>query len=285
MRSRQALLTAAALLPAALLTGAPAYAAESPTPSVPSASASPSPSSFPFPFPPPSSSDPWDCYSDQEDASLRATLDGLPASIAVGSGWHGLTLKVLNLTDEAIEGVEISLTKVAYDRTPDMPTESPEYVDLQRQDPKSRAWMDIPFPDDYEGILTTTDIAPGETLTFQLRLRVNRGVPLGNSGNPQDEGKGEGDVMAHLRRLDDNGECTWSRDWEGFGIHESGSDTGNGNGNASTPASGTTPTGDLAETGSSSALPLLALAGGAAVAVGGGAVYAVRRRRAAEGRA
>jgi hypothetical protein len=231
MRPRQALLTAA-LLPAALLTGTAAYATDSPTPLIP-ATAPPSP------FPRPSSSDPWDCYSDQEDPSLRTTLDGLPGGIAVGSGWHGLTLKVLNLRDTAVEDVEITLTKVAYDRMPDMPTESPEYVDLQRRDPKSRAWVDLPFPDDYEGVLTTTDIAPRETLTFQLRLRVNEGVPLGNSGLPKDDGKGEGDVMAYLRRLDDNGECTWSREWEGFGIHEAGSHTGNGN--ASTP-----PTDDLA---------------------------------------
>ncbi|MDO0914081.1 LPXTG cell wall anchor domain-containing protein [Streptomyces sp. DT2A-34] len=265
MRPRQALLAAAALLPAALLTGTAAHATDFPTPWLP-ATASPSPSSI----------NPWDCYSDQEDPRLRTTLDGLPGAIAVGSGWHGLTLKVLNLRDTAVEDVEITLTKVAYDRRPDMPTESPEYVDLQRQDPKSRAWVDIPFPDDYEGVLTTTDIAPRETLTFQLRLRVNRGVPLGNSGLPKDEGKGEGDVTAYARRLDDNGECTWSRDWEGFGIHEAGSHTANGN--ASTP-----PTDDLADTGPSSALPLLTLAGGAAVAVGGGTVYAVRRRRAGDG--
>ncbi|MFE5816598.1 LPXTG cell wall anchor domain-containing protein [Streptomyces sp. NPDC056479] len=292
MRTRQTLL-AAALVPTALLTGATAYAAESPTPSAsasatpatgsPSASVSASPSS------PQASNDPWDCYSDQEDPSMRATLDGLPGRIGVGSGWHGLTLKVLNITDKALEDVEVSLNKVAYDKMPDMPTESPEYVDMQRQDPKSRAWVDIPFPDDYEGVLATADIAPHETLTFRLRLRVNEGVPLGNSGLPKDEGKGEGDVMAHLRRLDANGECRWARDWEGFGIYES--DAGNGDGAPSTPptatvstGAGTAPTGGLAETGSSSALPLFALAGGAAVAVGVGSVYAVRRRRAGEGR-
>ncbi|WP_258053232.1 LAETG motif-containing sortase-dependent surface protein [Streptomyces sp. Ru72] len=40
------------------------------------------------------------------------------------------------------------------------------------------------------------------------------------------------------------------------------------------------PQGHLAETGSSSALPVIALAGGAAVAVGAGAVFVVRRRKA-----
>src|SRR5262249_12356349 len=41
------------------------------------------------------------------------------------------------------------------------------------------------------------------------------------------------------------------------------------------------PQGHLAQTGSSSALPMIALAGGAAGAVGAGAVFVVRRRRSA----
>ncbi|MFE0512487.1 LAETG motif-containing sortase-dependent surface protein, partial [Streptomyces sp. NPDC058964] len=40
------------------------------------------------------------------------------------------------------------------------------------------------------------------------------------------------------------------------------------------------PTGSLAETGSSSALPMIGLVGGLAVVAGAGAVFAVRRRRA-----
>ncbi|WP_306305774.1 LPXTG cell wall anchor domain-containing protein [Streptomyces prunicolor] len=41
------------------------------------------------------------------------------------------------------------------------------------------------------------------------------------------------------------------------------------------------PQGTLAHTGSGSLLPAIALAGGAAVAVGGGAVFLVRRRKTA----
>jgi LPXTG-motif cell wall-anchored protein len=45
---------------------------------------------------------------------------------------------------------------------------------------------------------------------------------------------------------------------------------------------GTTPevTGSLAETGSSSALPMISLVGGAAVVAGAGAIFVVRRRKA-----
>ncbi|MEV7982044.1 LAETG motif-containing sortase-dependent surface protein [Streptomyces sp. NPDC086519] len=40
------------------------------------------------------------------------------------------------------------------------------------------------------------------------------------------------------------------------------------------------PTGNLADTGSSSALPVIGLVGGVAVVVGAGAVVLVRRRKA-----
>ncbi|WP_308295521.1 LAETG motif-containing sortase-dependent surface protein [Streptomyces sp. MUM 178J] len=51
-------------------------------------------------------------------------------------------------------------------------------------------------------------------------------------------------------------------------------------GTSGTPVENTTSSGNLAETGSSSALPQIALAGGAAVALGAGAVFVVRRRKA-----
>jgi LPXTG-motif cell wall-anchored protein len=48
-----------------------------------------------------------------------------------------------------------------------------------------------------------------------------------------------------------------------------------------TPSAGTPQvTGNLAETGSSSALPMVGLVGGFAVVAGTGAVFAVRRRKA-----
>ncbi|MFG2642650.1 LAETG motif-containing sortase-dependent surface protein [Streptomyces sp. NPDC048370] len=64
------------------------------------------------------------------------------------------------------------------------------------------------------------------------------------------------------------------------------SGSGGGTGNPGTPQGGSstapvsTGGGPLAETGSDSALPQLALAGGAAVALGAGAMFVVRRRRA-----
>ncbi|MGW8331070.1 LPXTG cell wall anchor domain-containing protein [Streptomyces sp. NPDC055897] len=56
---------------------------------------------------------------------------------------------------------------------------------------------------------------------------------------------------------------------------------GSTGGTGGTEGAGST-NGSLAKTGSSSAMPQLALAGGAAVVLGGGAVYLVRRRKAAD---
>ncbi|MEU9995970.1 LAETG motif-containing sortase-dependent surface protein [Streptomyces sp. NPDC050848] len=73
----------------------------------------------------------------------------------------------------------------------------------------------------------------------------------------------------------------------GGGSGTSGGSSGGGTGNPGTPQGGssTAPVntgsgGPLAETGSDSALPQIALAGGAAVALGAGAMFLVRRRKA-----
>ncbi|WP_345012553.1 hypothetical protein [Streptomyces shaanxiensis] len=286
------MLAAAALLPATLLTGTTAYAVESPTPSLtatatpasgsPSASASePAPeSTSPTQSPsvavsasaPPSFV--WDeCDGDNEDRSLRPTLF-LPEGITAGSGWHDFTFRVENLTDTAFEDLDIFLDKIAYSSAilegsmDDSPEETSAHLDVQLQNPKTHVWEGVPFLDsDIYGRIAWTGIAPRETLTFELRLRIDESIPLWSKIDPDDH-TGIGHFVVFVKRPDENGECTWSRVSDSYLIHEAGTDTGDGN--ASTPPS--------------DALPLLALAGGVAVAVCGGTVYAVRRRRAGEGR-
>ncbi|MCZ9341122.1 LPXTG cell wall anchor domain-containing protein, partial [Streptomyces sp. TRM76130] len=93
---------------------------------------------------------------------------------------------------------------------------------------------------------------------------------------------------------DDEGNCVYSGDdsYYEFDILAAGStptDTGDAEPQGDSkplpakPVGNTQidPQGRLAETGSSSALPAIALAGGAAVALGAGAMFVVRRRRSA----
>ncbi|MFE5812993.1 hypothetical protein ACFQ6S_06190 [Streptomyces sp. NPDC056479] len=172
MKSRQPLLvTAAVLLPAALLTGTTAYSADLPPPTVTapitsgapfwSASApeavpaaqSPSPTmsgpASPSQTASPSTSLPrWteeDCelYEYRRgDQGLRLTLSGLPADITAGSRWHDFAMRVENLTDTTFDDLFFVLLRNAVDRMDD-PDEmysaawSPKGARLQPQPPRT----------------------------------------------------------------------------------------------------------------------------------------------------
>ncbi|MFE0258269.1 hypothetical protein [Streptomyces sp. NPDC059010] len=300
MKSRQQLLvTAAALLPAALLTGTTAYAADTPTPTAPITSGAPFPSASapeaasPAQLPPPTTSVPplpsqtaspsaspprWteeDCerhWPSYRDHGLKLTLSGLPADITAGNGWHEFAMGVENLTDTTFEDLFFILFRNAVDRMDD-PDEMyssarviPQYVDVQRQDPTTRVWVGLTFQIDPEMVghdrLPRTGIAPRETLTFPLRLRINAAIPLRETAH--------GSITVHMLRPEADGRCKVTVGTNSFRIHKPGAAPGND------PQTGGTGTASAA---TSSALPWLALAGGAAVTVGGSAVYVVRRRR------
>ncbi|MCF1596694.1 hypothetical protein [Streptomyces muensis] len=319
MKGRQLLLvTAAVLLPAALLTGTTAHAADTPTPTAPIMSGAPfSSASAPevaSPAQPPSpavslpasptqaasaSASPprWteeDCErywpSDRDHGSLKVTLSGVPSDITAGSGWHDFALRVENLTDSTFEDLFFTLFRNALDRMVD-PEEMyssarviPQYVDVQRQDPTSRVWVDLTFQLDPEMIghdrLPRAGVAPRETLTFPLRLRVNAAIPLKETS--------KGGIHVQILRPEADGRCRLTVGRESFfRIHKPGAAPGNGTASTSgntTPGPQTGGTG-RASAATCSALPWLALAGGTAVTVGGGAVYAVRRRRRARSKA
>ncbi|TXS48517.1 hypothetical protein EAO75_16385 [Streptomyces sp. uw30] len=175
-------------------------------------------------------------------------------------------MRVENLTDTTFEDLFFIVLRNATDRMDD-PDEMyssaqmvGQYLDLQRQDPTTHVWVDLTFrptlgKSDHDR-LPRTGIAQRETLTFQLRLRISNAIPLRETSN--------GSIVVHMLRPEADGRCKLTVGRDSFRIHKPR--TSAGNGIASTP-------------GSSSAFPWLALAGGAAVTVGGGAVYAVRRRR------
>ncbi len=92
---------------------------------------------------------------------------------------------------------------------------------------------------------------------------------------------------------DDEGNCVYSGgEYYEFDILAAGSEPGDvddskpqGGSDPCRPSPGDTqidPQGSLASTGAGSMLPAFALAGGAAVAVGAGAVFLVRRRNAGD---
>ncbi|MFJ5998226.1 LAETG motif-containing sortase-dependent surface protein [Streptomyces sp. NPDC092370] len=247
------------------------------TSSSPSASASQS-------SPAPSASEPEESESPDPEPSLCADtkvdvgISGLPGKIAAGSGWHKFSLNVSNNSDSTLNDLDFFAGA-----SPDENGEelfSSKQVRLQAWDPQDKIWVDLNEGGYAVGYVGYTDeLKPGYEVNIPLRLNVGKSAPVGAGfslgatiyGDNDDECTGFGDVSYK------------------FQIVSSGTDTGGTKPQEGGKApvtdekpSGNTPevTGSLAETGSSSALPVISLVGGAAVVAGAGAIFVVRRRKA-----
>ncbi|MGA4850726.1 LPXTG cell wall anchor domain-containing protein [Streptomyces sp. G5(2025)] len=229
------------------------------------------------------------------DSVLEIELSGLPDKIVPGSGWHPFELSATNPTDEPLGEVEWtvlvnSTSKPAGDvKSADKRHWLRKYATLQYFDAEAKAWKSI--KGDGKGGLAfdVIELDAEETADIKLRLDVNAKAPAG-----QGYAIGLGDYV------DSELDCTrnsFAR--QTLTIRRPG-DQAEHPGTPKpkptlTPTAqpSATPTatpqpqgtadgpvnGSLADTGSSSALPTLGLVGGAAVVVGAGAVFVVRRRK------
>ncbi|QXE35962.1 hypothetical protein KQY30_18540 [Streptomyces sp. GMY02] len=255
MRSRHTLVAVAAI-PAALLIGTTGCTTDSPTPVTP---VTPSPSR--------------DCAP---DTKLGVDFVDYKRFIRADNRWHDFSFKVWNPSETvALEGVTVRLHKEA--------SSYPRFIHVQRQDPASGEWRDLAFSNDKDADLSSYsphgsfDLDPGETLTFHVRLAVDKSFPdLSTS-----ESDGHGSYGVDTERPGDAGACFRKGIGEAFDIEE---DDGS-NREVAGDLSGKLPPWEKGSsytpppTGSSSDLPLIVLAGGAVVAVGAGSAYLVRRRR------
>ncbi|MFF3380813.1 LAETG motif-containing sortase-dependent surface protein [Streptomyces sp. NPDC002680] len=243
------------------------------------------------------------CTGDKQDESLAVTISGDTKRMAPDGSWYDVTVKVENRADTAFKGVEMSLHKIAYLDGPDALLEIQEYINIQRRDAKTRTWVDVPFEDfAMTGYLPDLDLAARKTVTLDLRMSVDEDIrmpnPFPGSAYVESGFVGDGDLWPRTKRPGDDGVCLYAEGKKmDFNIYKTGTDTGEGGGtkppssSEPTPQAGTTapadpsssatttPTGDLAHTGSSSALPVIAGVGAVAVGLGAGAVYVVRRRK------
>ncbi|MEV6121142.1 hypothetical protein AB0M23_11525 [Streptomyces sp. NPDC052077] len=250
----------------------------SPTAS-PSTSVSPSASASASPSEGPAECDEEDMRFDDD---LSTGLSGLPSKIVAGSGFHNFKLNVSNQGDNSYQRVDLGVFAAHIDED-DFFIET-DHLTLQFKDPATGAWTDISLGQDDEaaGYLGYTDVRANESFSIDLRLSVDKKAPAGY-----------GFAISIGMYADDEGNCVYSGDddYYEFDILAAGSapvDTEAKPQGGSKPLP-TKPSGDiqivpegrLAETGSSSALPAIALTGGAAVALGVGAMFVVRRRRSA----
>ncbi|MEV6326316.1 LPXTG cell wall anchor domain-containing protein [Streptomyces sp. NPDC051909] len=161
-----------------------------------------------------------------------------------------------------------------------------KYLHLTWSSATSPKWQAV---DNEEGFSSLSSLKPGKSFDFKLKVAVDAKAPAG-----------DGVVVAGGAYINEDGSCGWAEDgsYAEFGIVKAGKpSTGNGgstggNGNTSqqggqsttpvtTGTSGSSTTGgSLAKTGAGSSTMPIALAGGAAVVLGAGAMVIVRRRKA-----
>ncbi|WP_370880847.1 LAETG motif-containing sortase-dependent surface protein [Streptomyces africanus] len=253
------------------------------SPSAPETSSSPSTSASPS-SPAPSTSEPEESESPDpepsvcEDTKVDVSISGLPGKIAAGSGWHKFSLNVLNNSDSTLNDLDFFAGA-----SPDKNGEelfSSKQVQLQAWDPQDKIWVDLNEGGYAVGYVGYTDeLKPDYEVNIPLRLNVKPSAPVG-----------AGFSLGATIYGDNDAECTGFGDVSyKFQIVSAGTDTGGTKPQEGGKApvtdekpAGDTPevTGSLAETGSSSALPMISLVGGAAVVAGAGAIFVVRRRKA-----
>ncbi|MCX5131392.1 LPXTG cell wall anchor domain-containing protein [Streptomyces sp. NBC_00340] len=248
------------------------------------ASASTSPSSSASPSP--SGSTPADICVDEngEDVSelsadLTSSLTGLPQRIVAGGGWTAFKYNVSNHGDRAIADITplIGVAAAGWDGR-----DYSGKITVQVLDKASGSWKEVAGAAGEGGTFTPFSLNAGASTSYQLRLSVSGRVP---------DAVG---ITAGFAQYADDAGCWIADDPNGwiyeFAILAAGSDAGDppdskpqtGGAKEIKDVKKVDATGSLAETGSPSALPTIALAGGIAVVAGAGALIVVRRRRSGD---
>ncbi|MDX6364341.1 MAG: hypothetical protein QOC85_3351 [Streptomyces sp.] len=222
-----------------------------------------------------------DLDEDYGDAKVSADIKGLPGKIVAGSGFHSFKLIVTNESKLDIEGVAFYAEIENYEL--DESKYLSPYVDLEFKNPESGKWTRI-GDEEWAGDLFfgVDTLKAHQSETVSLRVSIDKAAPAGDAYS-----FGSG---AYVDNID--GQDCIAEGWAhyDFQVLKAGSqnpnpgdaEPGDGdNGPGKQPQGGVSdvPTGNLAATGSSSALPMIGLVGGVAVVAGAGAVLVVRRRK------
>ncbi|GAA3867875.1 hypothetical protein GCM10023084_21140 [Streptomyces lacrimifluminis] len=264
---------------------ATASGSASPSPSVSSSlSASPSVSAEPSESP----TDPdvpfcEDLDEDYSDAKVSADIKGLPGKIVAGDGFHGFELVVTNDSEADIKGVAFyaEIENYEFDEAKFL---SP-YVDLEFKNPETGSWDRI-GDDDWAGdyFFYVDKLKAGASESVDLRVSIDKRAPAGDAYS-----FGSGAYIDNVEGQDCIAEGWAQYDFEVLKSGSANPDPGTatpGDSGSKDPVHkpqgsvSDLPSGNLADTGSSSALPMIGLVGGVAVVAGAGAVFAMRRRKA-----
>ncbi|WP_411120862.1 LAETG motif-containing sortase-dependent surface protein [Streptomyces sp. x-19] len=239
--------------------------------------------------PTPTTSYDGDCTLD--DAALDVSVAGLPSKLVAGADWSRFSVKLRNTTDKKLDEVYPFILAVSLE---DDDTRPESQLHLEYRDPDTGKWTTFgEWSDgDYFGWF---ELDAHQTAELTLRIRADK------TAKP-----GDGFALIAGDYFNGDGSCGSSKEnWYDFAILPAGSKPGEvppakpgKPGNKPGPQGTAKPvptgkpkegldklpvTGNLAETGASSALPTIGLVGGVAMAVGAGAIFVVRRRKATGG--
>ncbi|MEU5313108.1 LAETG motif-containing sortase-dependent surface protein [Streptomyces sp. NPDC021562] len=251
-----------------------------------SASASTQPSESAEPSEDPSDPDVPYCEDLDENfgnAKVSADIKGLPGKIVAGDGYHAFKLTVTNESKADVDGVAFYAEIENYEL--DESKYLSPYVELEFKNPDSGTWDRI-GSDDWAGdyFFYVEKLKSGASKSVDLRVAIDAKAPAGDAYS-----FGSG---AYLDKVD--GQDCIAEGWAQYdftvlkagssnpdpGTAKPGDDGGKDSVKKPQGNVADLPTGNLAETGSSSALPVIGLVGGAAVVAGAAAVFVVRRRKA-----
>jgi colicin import membrane protein len=216
------------------------------------------------------------------EPKLTAVVSGLPDKV-VGGTTENFTLRVTNGTDKTMDEVYPYGAVHAFDD--EGLKELDSHLDLEWSTAANPNWRDVDLLDG----VSVGSLKAKTSVDVKLRLKVDADIPAG-----------QGAVLATAEYVNEDGSCGGypGLDHYEFQILAKGSDPGKvedaegkpgktdntaeQGGTSTTPVNGTggSGSGSLAETGSSDVLPKVALAGGAALVLGVGAVVVARRRNA-----
>ncbi|MFJ4773472.1 hypothetical protein ACIP88_30925 [Streptomyces uncialis] len=237
---------------------------------------------------------------DYEETALETKISGLPGKVVAGTGWHEFTLTTTNTSKADLNEVAFYAEVENFEIDDPSRFLSP-YVSLQFFDVEDKRWREV--RDTYVGengettewagaYFTGVDtMKPQDYVTSKLRLDIKKNAPAGDgyafgSGGYLDTVDGQRCAAESFGT-----DAYFTVLTPGSPVDDPGvAKPGDGEGGKPKPGPATKPqgvvnqqpvTGNLAATGSSSALPMIGLFGGITVIAGGAAVFMARKRKSA----
>ena len=235
---------------------------------------------------------PGQCTDFVTDDSLLVDVSGLPNRIVAGSGWHPFTFSVTNRSHSSVRRLYVQ-NFTEYGRgVNEQDSLQRDLARLQYHDPVSGRWTDA-FQDHYldrDGrhpytgtfVALVSDLPAGQRVDLRLRVRISARAPAGAAFS-----------LSTAVYAGHGSTCHLNGDSYDFTVLRAGSDPGrvgyarpNGEKPTSAPDYGTRPQGaqvvpvqgELAETGTSEAVPIIGVVGACTVFAGALLVFASRRR-------